>query len=159
MNESTRKTMFSSATNEWPTPIEFYNKLDKMYRFSLDPCCTKESAKCPHFFTEEDDGLAQSWQGHTVFMNPPYGSEIKHWVKKAYEESQKHMTLVVALIPARTDTQYWHNYCMKASEIMLVKGRLKFGDGTGSAPFPSAVVVFGDKAILNPPVLSAIERT
>ena len=102
MNESTRKTMFSSATNEWPTPIEFYNKLDKMYRFSLDPCCTKESAKCPHFFTEEDDGLAQSWQGHTVFMNPPYGSEIKHWVKKAYEESQKHMTLVVALIPART---------------------------------------------------------
>ena len=69
------------------------------------------------------------------------------------------MTLVVALIPARTDTQYWHDYCMKASEIMLVKGRLKFGDGTGSAPFPSAVVVFGDKAILNPPVLSAIERT
>ena len=91
-------------------------------------------------------------------MNPPYGSEIKHWVKKAYEESQKHMTLVVALIPARTDTKYWHDYCMKASEIMFVKGRLKFGNGKGSAPFPSAVVVFGDDTILQPPAVRAIDR-
>jgi len=159
MNESTRKTMFSSATNEWATPIEFYNKLNKIYRFTLDPCCTKETAKCYNFYTQQDDGLSKSWEGHTVFMNPPYGSEIKNWIKKAFEEGKKLGTIVVCLIPARTDTKYWHDYCMKASEIMLVKGRLKFGNGKGSAPFPSAVVVFGDDMILHPPVLSAIDRT
>jgi len=93
-----------------------------------------------------------------VFMNPPYGREIKNWIKKAYEESKKPNTIVVCLIPARTDTSYWHKYCMRASEIILIKGRLSFGDGSGSAPFPSAVVVFGDDAFLNPPVLSAINR-
>ncbi len=156
MNESTRKTMFSSATNEWSTPQNFFDILDKEFNFTLDPCCTPESAKCKTYFTEKDDGLSRSWKGHTVFMNPPYGNAIKHWVRKAYEESLGANTTVVALIPARTDTKYWHDYCMRAKEIRLVKGRLRFGDGKGSAPFPSAVVVFN--SFYTEPKLSAMDR-
>ena len=96
---------FSSETNEWSTPIDLYNSLDEIYNFTLDPCATKESAKCDKFFTIEDDGLKQDWTKDTVFMNPPYGREIKDWVKKAYEESLKGAT-VVCLIPSRTDTKY-----------------------------------------------------
>jgi len=152
------KGLFSSATNEWSTPQEFYEQLNKEYRFTLDPCCTRETAKCDHFYTKEDDGLSKSWEGHTVFMNPPYGREIKDWIKKAYNEGQKRDTLVVCLIPARTDTKYWHDYCMRANEIQFVKGRLKFGSGKGSAPFPSAVVVFSREVTPFGVVVSAIGR-
>ena len=103
------KGLFSSATNEWPTPQNFFDILDKEFNFTLDPCCTPESAKCKTYFTEKDDGLSRSWKGHTVFMNPPYGNAIKNWVRKAYEESLGANTTVVALIPARTDTKYWHD--------------------------------------------------
>ena len=133
---------FSSETNEWSTPIDLYNSLDEIYNFTLDPCSTKENAKCDKFFTIEDDGLKQDWSKDTVFMNPPYGREIKDWVKKAYEESQKGAT-VVCLIPSRTDTKYWHEYIFPYShEIIFLKGRLKFGNSKNSAPFPSAIVVF-----------------
>lgn len=101
-----------------------------------------------------EDGLAQSWANETVFMNPPYGRVIGDWIAKAYEESQKGAT-VVCLIPARTDTRYWHDYVMKAAEIRLVRGRLKFGNGKNSAPFPSAVVVFQEGALY--PKLSTME--
>lgn len=140
---------FSSKTNEWATPQDFYDKLDKEFNFTLDPCSTKENAKCRKFYTKEDDGLSKSWAGEIVFMNPPYGREIKYWIEKAYteiiktRERERERTIVVCLIPARTDTRYWHEYIFgKAKEIRFVKGRLKFGDGSGSAPFPSAVVVF-----------------
>ena len=142
MDKQTQKTMFSSESNEWATPQEFYEELTKKYNFTLDPCATHASAKCEKYFTKEDDGLSQDWAGETVFMNPPYGREIKKWIQKAYEESRKPKTVVVCLIPSRTDTKYWHEYCMKSHEICFVKGRLKFGDATNSAPFPSAVVVF-----------------
>lgn len=135
---------FSSKSNEWATPQDFFDRLDSEFQFDLDPCSDGFNAKCERYFTKEDDGLAQDWHTHTrtaVFMNPPYGREIQDWVRKAYEESQKGAT-VVALIPSRTDTKYWHDYVMKAKEIRLVKGRLKFGDGKNSAPFPSAVVIF-----------------
>jgi hypothetical protein len=103
--------------------------------------------------------LAKDWEGHKVFMNPPYGRQIGRWIEKAYKEAQKQDTTVVALIPARTDTRYWHDYVMKAAAIYFVKGRLKFGDGGNSAPFPSAVVVFkrrpGDPTM---PELNVIER-
>ena len=133
---------YSSKTNEWSTPQAFFDELNKEFNFTLDPCATSENAKCNKYFTVEDDGLKQDWSNDVVFMNPPYGREIKHWVQKAYEESLKGAT-VVCLIPARTDTRYWHEYIFgKAREIRFVKGRLKFGDGRGSAPFPSAVVVF-----------------
>lgn len=135
---------YSSKSNEWATPQYLYDDLNRIYEFTLDPCATHENHKCDKYFTIEDDGLNQSWEGHTVFMNPPYGRGIKHWIKKAYEESLKDNTTVVCLIPARTDTTYWHNYIFPhANEILFVRGRIKFGDGTSSAPFPSAIVVFG----------------
>jgi len=130
---------FSSKTNEWTTPIDFYNKLNKEFNFTLDPCCTKDNAKCKKFYTKDDDGLSKDWSNEIVFMNPPYGREIKHWIKKAHDESLKG-ALVVCLIPARTDTAYWHDYCMKGT-IRFIRGRLKFS-GKGAAPFPSAVVIF-----------------
>ncbi len=137
---------FSSKSNEWYTPNDFYLKLHKEFNFTLDPCCTKDSAKCDKFYTKDDDGLTKDWSKETVFMNPPYGREIKHWIKKAYDESLKG-ALVVCLIPSRTDTIYWHDYCMKGT-IRFLKGRIKFcnkdNEQGAPAPFPSAVVIFGD---------------
>tara|TARA_Y100000296_G_C5133440_1_gene236845 strand:- start:305 stop:787 length:483 start_codon:yes stop_codon:yes gene_type:complete len=142
MNEKTQKTMFSSNSSEWETPQKLYNMLDAIFHFTLDPCATPENSKCKKHFTKEENGLKKSWKGQTVFMNPPYGRDIKKWIKKAYEESRNSNTTVVCLLPARTDTKYWHEYCMRSQRIYFVKGRLKFGDATNSAPFPSAIVVF-----------------
>ncbi|ACQ51714.1 phage N-6-adenine-methyltransferase [Clostridium botulinum] len=135
--------MFSSGTDLWATPQDFFDKLNKEFDFDLDPCATHKNAKCSKYFTKEIDGLKQDWQGYKVFCNPPYGRSIKDWVEKAYKESKKENTTVVMLIPARTDTRYFHEYIYnKAKEIRFVKGRLKFGDAKNSAPFPSMVVVF-----------------
>lgn len=135
--------MFSSETDLWSTPQEFFDDLHKEFRFTLDPCATSENAKCSKFHTKETDGLKQNWAGETVFCNPPYGKAIKEWVKKCYEESLKPQTTVVMLIPARTDTSYFHDYIYhKAKEIRFVRGRLKFGNSKNSAPFPSMVVVY-----------------
>jgi len=133
---------FSSKSNEWSTPQEFFDSLDEEFNFTLDPCCTKETAKCKKYYTIEDDGLKQSWDAETVFCNPPYGREIKHWVKKASEAKGG---TVVMLIPARTDTIYFHDYIYKKSEIRFIKGRLKFGGHKNPAPFPSMVVIFKSK--------------
>lgn len=138
--------LFSSNTDLWATPQGFFDKLNNEFNFTLDPCATPDNAKCDKYYTAECDGLKQEWQGHRVFCNPPYGKEIKHWVKKCYEESLKENTLVVMLIPARTDTTYFHDYIYNNAELRFVRGRLKFGDGKGSAPFPSMIVIFkGDK--------------
>ena len=135
--------MFSSKSNEWDTPQDFYNKLNEEFNFDLDPCCTDQNKKCEKHFTVAEDGLKQDWSGHTVFMNPPYGRDICKWVQKAYEESLKPNTTVVCLIPARTDTSYWHDYIFgKAKDIRFIRGRLKFGNSKNAAPFPSAVVVY-----------------
>lgn len=135
--------MFSSKTDLWATPQDFFNELDKEFNFTLDPCATHENAKCNKYYTIEEDGLKQSWQGQIVFCNPPYGKVINDWVKKCYEESKKPGTVVVMLIPARTDTKYFHNYIYnKARDIRFVKGRLKFGNSKNAAPFPSMVVIF-----------------
>ena len=137
---------FSSETDMWATPQDFFDKLNFIYSFTLDPCSTKNNAKCSHFFTEQDNGLNQDWAGHRVFMNPPYGRTIGQWMKKAYEESLKG-ALVVCLVPARTDTAWWHNFAIKG-DIEFLRGRLKFGDAKNSAPFPSAVVVFKPREML-----------
>jgi site-specific DNA-methyltransferase (adenine-specific) len=134
---------YSSNTNEWATPQDFFDILDNEFRFTLDPCATHKNHKCEKYYTIDDDGLAKSWLGETVFMNPPYGRVIKHWVKKAHDEAKQNGATVVALIPARTDTRYWHEYIHNIADIRFLKGRLKFGDATTSAPFPSAVVVWG----------------
>lgn len=133
--------MFTSDADDWTTPIDFFDKLDEEFRFTLDPCCYPSTAKCLFYHTAEDDGLAQEWRG-SVFMNPPYGRAIGKWVQKAYDAAQTTADVVVCLVPARTCSRWWHDYCMRASEIRLVKGRLRFGDGQSSAPFPSAVIVF-----------------
>ncbi len=132
--------MFSSKTPEWATPQAFFDELDKEFHFTLDPCATKENAKCKKFYTKKDDGLKQDWDNEKVFCNPPYGREIGKWVKKASET--KGGGLVVMLLPARTDTKYFHEYIYHKAEIRFIKGRLKFGNAKQSAPFPSMVVIF-----------------
>ena len=134
--------MFSSKTDMWSTPQDFYNKLNEEFSFNLDPCSTEENYKCEKHFTIDDDGLKQDWSGHAVFCNPPYGRVLKEWVQKCYEESLKPNTKVVMLIPARTDTIYFHRYIYNIATIRFLKGRLKFGDCKNSAPFPSMVVIF-----------------
>ena len=138
--------MFSSNTDLWETPQDFFMKLYDEFHFTLDVCAKPENTKCLSYFTPEIDGLKQKWTG-VCWMNPPYGRVIGEWVKKAYESSLNGAT-VVCLLPARTDTKWWHEYCMKG-EIRLVRGRLKFGKSKNSAPFPSAVVIFGKQARIN----------
>ena len=132
---------YSSKSNEWDTPQKLFNELNEEFNFTLDPCATDENAKCNKHFTIEDDGLSKDWSKDVVFMNPPYGREIKKWIKKAYEESLNGAT-VVCLIPARTDTTYWHDFIFdKADDIRFLRGRLKFGNSKNSAQFPSAIVL------------------
>lgn len=135
--------LFSSAKEVWATPQDFYDKLDKEFHFNLDPCALPENAKCNKFFTPESNGLLQSWGGYVVFCNPPYGRKLYDWVEKCYNESKKPKTTVVMLIPARTDTRYFHEFIYhKAKEIRFIRGRLKFGKSKNSAPFPSMVIIF-----------------
>ena len=133
--------LFSSKTDLWATPQDFFDKLNEEFHFTLDPCATPENAKCDTYFTITEDGLKQDWTGYTVFCNPPYGRKISEWVKKCYTESLKG-TLVVMLIPARTDTSYFHDYIYGKAEIRFVRGRLKFGEAKQGAPFPSMIVIF-----------------
>lgn len=133
--------MFSSATDQWPTPIDFFRKVDRIFKFDLDVCADANNAKCPRFFSEHEDGLSQNWTG-VCWMNPPYGREIGLWVEKAHKSATEHGATVVCLLPARTDTKWWQNFCLDAQEVHFIKGRLKFGDAKNSAPFPSALVVF-----------------
>ena len=135
------KVLFSSNSDEWSTPQEFFNSINKEFEFDLDPCATLENHKCDKYYTIEEDGLSKKWGGHRVFCNPPY-SQINKWVEKAFRESKEDNTLVVMLIPSRTDTRYFHNFIYKRAEIRFVKGRLKFGDSNNSAPFPSMLVIF-----------------
>lgn len=146
MTITNNKGMFSSNTDLWATPQDFFDKLNEEYHFEVDVCANDENAKCNLYYTEKEDGLSREWVG-VCWMNPPYGREIGKWVQKAYESSLNGAT-VVCLLPARTDTKWWHNYCMKG-EIRLVKGRLKFGGSKNSAPFPSAVVIFSQSAKKN----------
>jgi phage N-6-adenine-methyltransferase len=135
---------FSSATPEWSTPQDFFEDLDKEFGFETDVCATNDNHKCAKFYTKESDGLSVNWTG-VCWMNPPYGREIGKWIRKAYESSLSGAT-VVCLIPARTDTKYFQDYCLPYGEIRFIRGRLKFGGSKNSAPFPSAVVVFrGEK--------------
>lgn len=136
------KVLFSSNTDDWETPKEIFLMLDNEFHFNLDPCASDRNHKCEKFYTAEIDGLKQDWQGHIVFCNPPYGRAISNWVKKCYEESRKPNTKIVMLIPARTDTAYFHDYIYNKAEIRFIRGRLKFGNAKNGAPFPSMVVVF-----------------
>lgn len=130
---------FSSATDMWATPQDLFDRLNAKHAFTTDVCAIAENAKCKNYYDPETDGLKQEWKG-VCWMNPPYGRSIGAWMKKAYESSRGGAT-VVCLVPARTDTAWWHDYAMRG-EITFLRGRLKFGGHKNSAPFPSAIVVF-----------------
>jgi len=121
---------FSSLRSNWKTPRNIYNILNKEFKFDFDPCPTRSKY----------NGLLIDWK-KSNFVNPPYGKELPKWIKKGYEEYLKEKT-VVFLIPSRTDTRWWHNFCMKATEIRFIQGRLHFDEYKNSAPFPSAIVIF-----------------
>ena len=147
MNESVH---FMSKRSDWATPQDLFDKLDKEFNFDIDVCADAFNAKCKKYYSVEDDALSQTWKGY-CFMNPPYGREISKWVKKAYESSGannpspfKGEATVVCLLPSRTDTKWWHDYVMKADTVKFIKGRLKFDGHKNSAPFPSAIVIFGN---------------
>ena len=140
------KLMFSSKEEKWQTPQDLFDTLDLEFNFTLDPCCQHDSAKCEKHYTPYEDGLIQDWSNDIVFVNPPYGRELKKWVKKSYDESLKGAT-VVMLIPSRTDTSYFHDYIYHKAEIRFLRGRIKFIDPVtkkqkDAAPFPSAIIIF-----------------
>ena len=134
---SINKGLMTSITDQWATPQDFFDQQNALHGpFDVDVCADATNAKCAVYFDKDADGLKQAWAGK-CWMNPPYGRDIGKWMKKAYESG----ATVVCLVPARTDTKWWHDYAMKG-EITFIKGRLKFGSALNSAPFPSAVVVF-----------------
>ena len=136
------KTLFSSVTDLWETPQDFFDALDREFHFDLDACAIPENAKCENFFTPEQDGLKQNWGGwRTIWCNPPYGKQIGLWCRKAYEASLQGST-VVMLVHARTDTRWFHDWVYGKAELRFVKGRLKFGGSKNNAPFPSMVAIY-----------------
>ena len=139
------EVMFSSKTDSWATPINFFRELDEEFHFNLDPCADEYNHKCDRYFTVKENGLLQDWGGCSVYVNPPYGREIGKWVEKAYRTNQEHGNLVVMLLPARTDTKWFHEFIYQKAEVRFVRGRLKFGDSKNSAPFPSMVVIYKKK--------------
>lgn len=138
---------FSSDSSEWGTPWELWHLLDEEFHFGLDACASKHNKKCSRYISADRDALSDDtcWMtlgaGANIYMNPPYGRELPKWIKKAYTEALKGCR-VVCLVPARTDTKYWHDYIMKAAEIRFFKGRLRFQGAESGAPFPSALVIF-----------------
>ena len=142
MDDLNTKVLFSSKEEKWATPQDFFDKLNDEFHFTLDAAASPNNAKCANYFTEEQDGLAQSWGGHTVWCNPPYCRKTGLWVKKAYEEHQRTGCTVVMLLPSRTDVRWFHDYILGKAEIRFIKGRLKFGGNKNSAPFPSIVVIY-----------------
>ena len=135
-----RSVHFRSATDLWSTPQAFFDALHAEFHFTVDVCALPENAKCADYYSPQQDGLLQVWTG-VCWCNPPYGTVIGRWVQKAYE-SAKAGVLVVCLLPLRGDTRWWHDYVIPYAEVRYLRGRLKFGGGCNSAPFPSVVVIF-----------------
>ncbi len=142
LSEQARKTLMSSSQTEYETPDDFFECWNRRFKFTMDVCATQNNTKCETYITPEMDALTQTWDGKTCWMNPPYGREIGKWVKKACDEWEQGDCTVVALLPSRTDTKWWHEYIMDACEVHFVVGRIKFLGGEHPAPFPSAVVVW-----------------
>lgn len=132
---------FSSLAEDWETPQDLFDKLDDEFLFTLDVCAKPENSKCKRFFSKEQNGLNQDWGNDTVWCNPPYGKGIENWIKRCYEHSMGGGTAVM-LLPARTDTRWFHNYILGKAEIRFCKGRLRFNGCKSSAPFPSIIVIY-----------------
>lgn len=137
------KVHFSSASVEWSTPQELFDQLNQEFQFTLDPCASDQNHKCDKWYTAEQNGLKQQWDGERIFCNPPYGRSVSHWVKKCFNEVYNGKChLAVMLLPARTDTKWFHDYIYHKSEIRFLRGRIRFGNMNQNAPFPSMVVIF-----------------
>ena len=140
---------FKSDIQTWETPKAFFDQLNRLFGFTLDACASSENAKVGNYYTVEQNALTQEWQG-VVWCNPPYGREQVKFIQKAYDESVKHGSTVVCLIPARPDTKVWQDLIFNhADQVCFIKGRLKFGNSKDAAPFPSAIIVFGDSRDLS----------
>ena len=139
-------TLFSSNDQDWPTPDDLFTILNAEFHFTLDACATPTTAKCERYFTPIDDGLHQDWGTAVVWCNPPY-RETPAWLRKARLSAERG-ALCVLLIASRTDTRAWHEEAMQASELRLLRGRLRFGDAVNTAPFPSAIVIFRPPTVL-----------
>lgn len=138
------KGLYSSKTGEWETPWDLFDELNDEFHFTLDVCATRENTKCKKYYTKRDDGLSKNWEKEICFMNPPYGREISRWVEKAFvQPKDMGESVVVALLPARTDTKWFHDWIYERGfEIRFIKGRIKFSESKNSAPFPSMIVIF-----------------
>ena len=130
---------YSSASDDWETPQFVFDMLNQEFALNVDVCASTKNHKLPMWFSQEEDGLSKDWCGSRCWMNPPYGREIGKWVKKAATGGAE---VVVALLPSRTDTAWWHDYIQDEAEVRFIRGRLKFGESKNSAPFPSCIVVF-----------------
>lgn len=137
--------MFSSKTDNWATPQDFFDKLNQEFHFGLDPAADENNHKCDRYYTIKENGLFQSWGGHSVFCNPPYGREIGKWVEKAYRENKEHGNTIVMLLPARTDTKWFHEYIYHKADVRFIRGRLKFSGAKFNAPFPCMIVIYRQK--------------
>ncbi len=131
------------SNDQWSTPGTIFNPLDQEFKFDLDVCAEPWNAKCENFFSPQDNGLIQKWGGSTCWMNPPYDRKIDQWIRKAWASAEEGAT-VVCLVPARTETDWWHDYCLKG-DIRFVRGRIWFENHTGKSGRPrlgSAIVIF-----------------
>lgn len=131
---------FLSNKEDWATPQWLFDELNHEFRFTIDAAASRDNAKCNRYFTKQTDGLSNVWSG-TVWCNPPYGKGIIDWVKKAYE-SQKDGVTTVMLLPARTDTKWFHEYVLGKAEVRFLRGRIRFEGSSYNAPFPSILVIF-----------------
>ena len=140
--------MFSSKSEEWETPQQFFDELNEEFSFTTDVCADEKNHKCNHYFDKEIDGLKMTW-ARNCWCNPPYGKKVGNWVKKASDETMRGVPLVVMLLPGRTDTRWFHDYIYKKEnvEIRFLRGRLKFGNSKNSAPFPSMIVIFKKEVV------------
>lgn len=129
-----------SKSVEWATPKWLFDELNLEFGFTIDVCASEDNAKCDRYFSIKDNGLEQSWKNERVWMNPPYGSEITAWIKKAHYQQHK-AKLIVALLPAKTSTKWFHAYIYNKTELRFLEGRLKFSN-SGSAPFGSMIVIW-----------------
>ena len=134
-----------SKSNDWETPADFFAKVAARHTFSIDLAADKHNAKCPRYYTEKDDALSKDWSGETAWCNPPYGRVIAQWIEKAAKTVAKDAaTTIVVLVPARTDTKWFHSFCLENDDctVEFIKGRLKFGGIDTPAPFPSMLLTF-----------------
>lgn len=136
------KVMFSSKTDEWSTPQDLFDSLNEEFHFDLDVCANETNHKCALYYDRKQDGLKMPWREHVVWCNPPYGKEIGKWVHAANQEHMTNGTTIVMLLPARTDTKWFHDDLLGWADIRFLRGRLKFGGSKHSAPFPSMLAVF-----------------